>query len=324
MPARNVLKKKAKSAPPATFQDIILILQRFWARHGCLISQPYDVEKGAGTFNPNTFLRSLGPEPWKAAYVEPSRRPRDGRYGENPNRTQMFHQFQVILKPCPNDIMDLYLKSLAELGIDALEHDIRFLEDDWESPTLGASGLGWQVWLDGLEITQFTYFQQVGGVELKPISGEITYGLERLAMYLQKADSFWEMEYGSGVSYSEVFRENERQFSRYNFEAADTAILFKDFENHEREARRLIDLGLLLPAYDYVIKASHAFNLLDARGAISVTERTAYIGRVRGLARRTATAWLKLREDLGHPLLKAAHAVGGETAPAAPRKRGHA
>jgi glycyl-tRNA synthetase alpha chain len=309
MPTRKPLKAKAKSGPAASFQDIILILQRFWARHGCLIAQPYDVEKGAGTFNPNTFLRSLGPEPWNAAYVEPSRRPRDGRYGENPNRTQMFHQFQVILKPCPNDIMDLYLKSLSELGIVSTEHDIRFLEDDWESPTLGASGLGWQVWLDGLEITQFTYFQQVGGVELKPISGEITYGLERLAMYLQKADSFWEMEYGPGIGYAEVFRENERQFSRYNFEASDTAVLFKDFENHEREARRLIDLGLCLPAYDFVIKASHAFNLLDARGAISVTERTAYIGRVRGLARKTAVAWLKLREELGHPLLKHAEAA---------------
>jgi glycyl-tRNA synthetase alpha chain len=306
MSTRSSLKTKPKSA--CSFQEIILTLQRFWAERGCVIGQPYDIEKGAGTFNPNTFLRSLGPEPWSAAYVEPSRRPRDGRYGENPNRTQMFHQFQVLLKPAPVDIMDIYLESLAALGIDAREHDIRFLEDDWESPTLGASGLGWQVWLDGLEVTQFTYFQQVGGVELKPISGEITYGLERLAMYLQKVDSFWEMEYGSGVGYAEFFRENERQFSRYNFEAADTAVLFKDFENHEREAKRLIEAGLLLPAYDFVIKASHAFNLLDARGAISVTERTGYIGRVRGLARRTAVAYLKLREEQGHPMLQSGEA----------------
>jgi glycyl-tRNA synthetase alpha chain len=295
-------KRKAGSRA-YSFQDIILVLQQFWARQGCLIVQPYDIEKGAGTFNPNTFLRSLGPEPWNVGYVEPSRRPRDGRYGENPNRTQMFHQYQVILKPCPTHIVDLYLESLQALGIDPTEHDIRFLEDDWESPTLGASGLGWQVWLDGLEITQFTYFQQVGGVELKPISGEITYGLERLALYLQKAESFWDMEYGAGIGYSEVFRENERQFSKYNFEEADTAVLFRHFEEYEKEARRLIERGLVLPAYDFVIKASHAFNLLDARGAISVTERTAYIGRVRGLARKTALAWLKLREDLGYPLL---------------------
>jgi glycyl-tRNA synthetase alpha chain len=286
-----------------SFQDVILVLNRFWAKKGCMIAQPYDVEKGAGTFNPNTFLRSLGPEPWKVAYVEPSRRPKDGRYGENPNRCQMFHQYQVILKPCPTDIVALYLESMKELGVDPLKHDIRFVEDDWESPTLGASGLGWQVWLDGLEITQFTYFQQVGGIELKPISGEITYGLERIAMYLQKVDSFWDMEYGAGVSYAEVFRENERQFSKYNFETSNTAILFKDFENHEAEAKRHLELGMVLPAYDFVIKASHAFNLLDARGAISVTERTGYIGRVRGLARKTAAAYVKLREELGHPML---------------------
>ena len=296
-------KKKNKAL---SFQDVILILNEFWAKKGCMISQPYDIEKGAGTFSPNTFLRSLGPEPWNVAYVEPSRRPRDGRYGENPNRCQMFHQYQVILKPCPTDIVSLYLESLKMLGVDPLKHDIRFLEDDWESPSLGASGLGWQVWLDGLEITQFTYFQQVGGIELKPISGEITYGLERIAMYLQKVDSFWDMEYGAGISYAEVFRENERQFSKYNFETADTAMLFKDFENYEREAKRHIELGMVLPAYDFVIKASHAFNLLDARGAISVTERTGYIGRVRGLARKTAAAYVKLREDLGHPLLKGA------------------
>jgi glycyl-tRNA synthetase alpha chain len=215
----------------------------------------------------------------------------------------MFHQFQVLLKPCPTDIVELYLESLRALGVDPEEHDVRFLEDDWESPTLGASGLGWQVWLDGLEVTQFTYFQQVGGIELKPISGEITYGLERLAMYLQKADSFWEMEYGGGVGYAEMFRENEREFSRYNFEEADTKLLFQDFQNSEAEAKRLIEKGLVLPAYDFVMKASHAFNLLDARGAISVTERTGTIGRVRSLARKTAAAYLKLREDLGHPLL---------------------
>ncbi|MES2200951.1 MAG: glycine--tRNA ligase subunit alpha [candidate division FCPU426 bacterium] len=288
-----------------SFQDLILVLQEFWAKKGCLVVQPYDLEKGAGTFNPNTFLRSLGPEPWKVAYVEPSRRPRDGRYGENPNRCQMFHQFQVLLKPCPTDIIELYLESLRALGIDAQDHDIRFVEDDWESPTLGASGLGWQVWLDGLEITQFTYFQQVGGIELKPISGEITYGVERLAMYLQKVDSFWEMEYGSGISYAEVFRENERQFSRYNFEEANTKLLFEEFENCEAEAKRLIEKNMVLPAYDFVIRASHAFNLLDARGAISVTQRTGTIARVRGLARRTAAAYVKMREEMGHPLLVA-------------------
>jgi glycyl-tRNA synthetase alpha chain len=293
-------KKKTKAL---SFQDVILVLNEFWAKKGCMIAQPYDIEKGAGTFNPNTFLRSLGPEPWNVAYVEPSRRPKDGRYGENPNRCQMFHQYQVILKPCPTDIVDLYLQSMKQLGVDPLQHDIRFVEDDWESPSLGASGLGWQVWLDGLEITQFTYFQQVGGIELKPISGEITYGLERIAMYLQKAESFWDMEYGAGISYAEVFRENERQFSKYNFETSDTAMLFKDFENCEHEAKRHIELGMVLPAYDFVIKASHAFNLLDARGAISVTERTGYIGRVRSLARKTAAAYVKLREDLGHPLL---------------------
>ncbi len=306
-PARKAAAgaKAARRPYPYTFQEIILVLQEFWSKRGCLIVQPYDIEKGAGTFNPNTFLRSLGPEPWSVGYVEPSRRPRDGRFGENPNRCQMFHQYQVILKPSPNDIVDLYLESLVKLGIQPREHDIRFVEDDWESPTLGASGLGWQVWLDGLEITQFTYFQQVGGVELTPISGEITYGLERIAMYIQKKESFWDMEYGAGIGYDEVFRENERQFSRFNFEAADTAKLFRHFEDFEGEARRLIEAGMVLPAYDYVIKASHAFNLLEARGAISVTERTGYIARVRGLARKTAQAYLKLREDLGHPMLKA-------------------
>jgi glycyl-tRNA synthetase alpha chain len=292
-----------KNSKALSFQDVIIVLQEFWAKKGCLIVQPYDIEKGAGTFNPNTFLRSLGPEPWKVGYVEPSRRPKDGRYGDNPNRCQMFHQYQVLLKPCPTDIVELYLESLRKLGIDPLKHDIRFVEDDWESPTLGASGLGWQVWLDGLEITQFTYFQQVGGIELKPISGEITYGLERITMYLQKVDSFWDMEYGAGVSYAEVFRENERQFSKFNFEEANTQLLFEEFSNYEAEAKRLIEKGMVLPAYDFVIKASHAFNLLDARGAISVTERTGYIGRVRSLARKTAAAYVKLREELGHPMI---------------------
>jgi glycyl-tRNA synthetase alpha chain len=289
-----------------SFQDLIFILNDYWSAQGCLIAQPYDIEKGAGTFNPNTFLRALGPEPWKVAYVEPSRRPRDGRFGENPNRCQMFHQYQVLLKPNPSNIVDLYLESLVRLGIRPLEHDIRFVEDDWESPTLGAAGLGWQVWLDGLEITQFTYFQQVGGIELAPISGEITYGLERLAMYIQKKSSFWDMEYGAGISYEEVFRENERQFSAFNHDEADTAVLLRHFEDYETEAKRLIQAGLVLPAYDYVIKASHAFNLLEARGAISITERTGYIARVRGLARKTAQAYVALRERLGHPLLATA------------------
>ena len=294
---------KPKNKKALSFQDVIIVLQEFWAKKGCLIVQPYDIEKGAGTFNPNTFLRSLGPEPWNVGYVEPSRRPKDGRYGENPNRCQMFHQYQVILKPCPTDIVELYLESLRKLGIDPTKHDIRFVEDDWESPALGAWGLGWEVWLDGLEITQFTYFQQVGGIELKPISGEITYGLERITMYLQKVDSFWDMEYGAGISYEEVFRENERQFSKFNFEEANTKLLFEEFASSESEAKRLIEKGMVLLAYDFVIKASHAFNLLDARGAISVTERTGYIGRVRSLARRTAAAYVKLREDLGHPML---------------------
>jgi glycyl-tRNA synthetase alpha chain len=260
------------------------------------------MEVGAGTSHTATFLRALGPEPWKAGYVQPSRRPKDGRYGENPNRLQHYYQYQVVLKPAPANILELYLGSLEALGFDLKKNDIRFVEDDWENPTLGAWGLGWQVWLDGLEITQFTYFQQVGGVELKPISGEITYGLERLAMYLQKVDSFWEMEYGAGIGYSEVFRENERQFSKYNFEEADTAVLFRHFEEFDKEARRLLDKGLVLPAYDFVIKASHAFNLLDARGAISVTERAAYIGRIRNLARSVAQSYYDSRERLGFPM----------------------
>jgi glycyl-tRNA synthetase alpha chain len=286
------------------FQDVILTLQRFWAKRGCVIHQPYDMEKGAGTFHPATFLRSLGPEPWKTAYVEPSRRPTDGRYGENPNRLQHYYQFQVILKPSPDDIQELYLKSLKELGVDPLKHDIRFVEDDWESPTLGAWGLGWEVWLDGMEITQFTYFQQVGGIDLKPISGEITYGLERIAMYLQGVDSVFDLKWTGDVSYGDVHHNSEVEYSRYNFEEADVEMLFKLFDMYEKESERLLDSSLVLPAYDYTLKCSHAFNLLDARGAISVAERTRFIGRVRNLSRRCAEGYLEGREALGFPMLK--------------------
>lgn len=286
------------------FQDVILNLQKFWAERGCLLVQPYDMEKGAGTFNPATFLKVLGPEPWKAAYVEPSRRPTDGRYGENPNRLQHYYQFQVILKPSPDDIQELYLDSLKALGIDPLAHDIRFVEDDWESPTLGAWGLGWEVWLDGMEITQFTYFQQAGGIDLKPVSGEITYGLERITMYLQGVDNVYDLKWAPGVSYGDVHHRTEVEFSRYNFEEADTGMLFDLFDKYEAEAKRLMDKGLFLPAYDFCLKCSHAFNLLDARGAISVAERTRFIGRVRALARGSAEGYLKTREELGFPLLR--------------------
>jgi glycyl-tRNA synthetase alpha chain len=286
------------------FQDVILNLQKFWAERGCLLVQPYDMEKGAGTFNPATFLKVLGPEPWKAAYVEPSRRPTDGRYGENPNRLQHYYQFQVILKPSPDDIQDLYLDSLRTLGIDPLAHDIRFVEDDWESPTLGAWGLGWEVWLDGMEITQFTYFQQAGGIDLKPISGEITYGLERITMYLQGVDNVYDLSWAPGVSYGDVHHRTEVEFSRYNFEEADTKMLFALFDMYEAESKRLMEKGLYLPAYDFCLKCSHTFNLLDARGAISVAERTRFIGRVRALARGSAEGYLKTREELGFPLLK--------------------
>ena len=286
------------------FQDVILNLQKFWAEKGCLLVQPYDMEKGAGTFNPATFLKVLGPEPWKAAYVEPSRRPTDGRYGENPNRLQHYYQFQVILKPSPDDIQELYLDSLKALGIDPLAHDIRFVEDDWESPTLGAWGLGWEVWLDGMEITQFTYFQQAGGIDLKPVSGEITYGLERITMYLQGVDNVYDLSWAPGVSYGDVHHRTEVEFSRYNFEEADTDMLFTLFDMYEAEAKRLMEKGLYLPAYDFCLKCSHTFNLLDARGAISVAERTRFIGRVRALARGSAEGYLKTREELGFPLLK--------------------
>ena len=287
-----------------TFQDIILTLQNFWAGQNCILSQPYDVEKGAGTMNPSTFLRALGPEPWNVAYVEPSRRPADGRYGENPNRLFQHHQFQVIMKPSPDNIQELYLESLKKLGIKPEEHDIRFVEDNWESPTLGAWGLGWEVWLDGMEITQFTYFQQVGSVDVKPVSVEITYGLERLAMYIQGKENVYDLEWVNGVTYGDVFHQNEVEQSTYNFELADTELLFNLFDMYEKEAVRIIEQGFVLPAYDYVLKCSHTFNLLDARGAISVSERTGFIGRVRNMARLCAQGYLKQREELGYPLLK--------------------
>ena len=275
------------------FQDVILKLQSFWAEEGCLVVQPYDVEKGAGTFNPSTFLRSLGPEPWNCAYVEPSRRPTDGRYGENPNRLQHYYQFQVLLKPSPDDSQELYLQSLYHLGIDPGLHDIRFVEDDWESPTLGAWGLGWEVWCDGMEVTQFTYFQQVGGIECDPVSVEFTYGLERLAMYVQGVENVYDLDWnGAGMTYGDVFLRAEKEYSAYNFEHADTSALLTHFQDAEKECAATLDVGLALPAYDQCIKASHLFNLLDARGVISVTERAAYIGRVRTLAKGCCEAWL--------------------------------
>ena len=269
-----------------SFQDLILTLQQFWAKQGCVVLQPYDMEVGAGTFHPATALRALGPKAWNAAYVQPSRRPKDGRYGENPNRLQHYYQFQVILKPSPDNIQELYLESLKQIGIDPLAHDIRFVEDDWESPTLGAWGLGWEVWCDGMEVTQFTYFQQVGGIECRPVSGEITYGLERLAMYIQGKENVYDLDFnGKGVKYGDVFLQNEKEFSAYNLEFADTAQLLQQFTDAEKECMALIEKTLPLPAYDQCIKASHRFNLLDARGVISVTERASYIGRVRALAK---------------------------------------
>ncbi len=292
-------------------QSIILNLQAYWAARGCLIWQPYDVEKGAGTMNPATFLRSLGPEPWSAAYVEPSRRPVDGRYGENPNRLYQHLQYQVIIKPAPPDIQALYLDSLSGLGINPREHDIRFVEDNWESPTLGAWGLGWEVWLDGMEITQFTYFQQVGGFDVELVPVEITYGLERIAMYIQDCDNVFDLVWTGKVTYGEVFRRAEWEHSTYSFEEADRELLFRLFSLYEAEAERLLRAGLVLPAYDYVLKCSHAFNLLEARGAISVTERTGYIARVRNLARDSAREYLSRREASGHPLLEGGAARGG-------------
>jgi glycyl-tRNA synthetase alpha chain len=284
-------------------QDLILKFHKFWAEQGCVIHQPYDIEVGAGTFNPATFFRVLGPEPWKAAYVEPSRRPTDGRYGENPNRLQHYYQYQVILKPSPQDTQDLYLKSLSAININLLKHDIRFVEDDWESPTLGAWGLGWGVWLDGMEVTQFTYFQQVGSLELKTVSVELTYGLERIAMYLQEVDNVFDLQWSREITYGDIHHETEVQFSKYNFDASDINLHFNLFERYEAEAMRLMKEGLVLPAYDFCLKCSHSFNMLDARGAISVTERTSYIARVRKLARKCAVGYLKLREEMGFPLL---------------------
>ena len=285
------------------FQNVVLTLQKFWADRGATILQPTDIEVGAGTFNRHTFLRALGPEPWKAAYVEPSRRPTDGRYGENPNRLQHYYQFQVVIKPSPHDIQEQYLESLYALGIDPKAHDIRFVEDDWESPTLGAWGLGWEVWLDGMEITQFTYFQQCGGVDLKPVTSELTYGLERIAMYLQDVDNVYDLKWSEDVTYGQVHHRDEVQFSEYNFNVADTALHTKWFDEFEQEALALIEKGLVLPAYDYCLKCSHTFNMLDARGAISVTERTRYIGRVRAISRKCAEGYLALREEMGFPLL---------------------
>ncbi len=295
-----------------TFQEIILALERFWSERGCLIVQPYNSEVGAGTMNPGTFLRVLGPEPWKAAYIEPSKRPNDGRFGENPNRVQQFNQYQVILKPSPDNVLPLYIESMKAIGIDPDMHDIRLLEDDWESPTLGASGLGWEVWLDGMEITQFTYFQQAGGLELEPISAEITYGLERIAMYIQKVDDIMEIEWHDGVKWGELNMQAEREFSAFHFEHADTEMYFGIFEKFQGEARRMLEAGLILPAYDYVLKCSHIFNILDARGAISVSERTSYIGRIRDLARRTAEAYVAERERLGFPMLRDKKKTGGK------------
>jgi glycyl-tRNA synthetase alpha chain len=290
-----------------TFQEILLTLQHYWARNGCALLQPYDIEVGAGTFHTATFLRSLGPEPWNAAYVQPSRRPKDGRYGENPNRLQHYYQFQVALKPSPDNIQDLYLGSLRELGIDTSVHDIRFVEDDWESPTLGAWGLGWEVWLNGMEVTQFTYFQQVGGIDCKPVLGEITYGVERLAMYLQGVENVYDLVWtvypnGQKVTYGDIYHQNEVEQSTYNFEHANVPLLLDLFNKFEGEAARLIEANLALPGYEMVMKCSHVFNLLDARGAISVTERAAYIGRVRTLSRLVARAYYDSREALGFPM----------------------
>lgn len=286
------------------FQDLMLKLLNYWGEKGCIIAEPYDVEKGAGTMSPHTFLRALGPEPWKVVYVEPSRRPADARYGENPNRVYQHHQLQVILKPSPADIQDLYLDSLRAIGIDPLKHDIRFVEDNWEAPTLGAWGLGWEVWLDGMEITQFTYFQQVGGINCDLESGEITYGLERIAMYLQDVDNVFDIKWNKDFTYGDIFKKAEYEHSVYSFEKGDIDVLKGLFSTYENEARKTIEEGLVLPAYDYVLKCSHTFNVLDARGAISVSERTTYIGRVRNLARSIANLYLQQREEMGFPLLK--------------------
>ncbi len=286
------------------FQDIIFELGKYWAEQGCAIQQPYDMEVGAGTFHPATLLRSLGPEPWRAAYPQPSRRPTDGRYGDNPNRLQHYYQYQVVIKPSPQNVQELYLGSLQRFGLDLLEHDIRFVEDDWESPTLGASGLGWEVWLDGMEITQFTYFQQAGSIDLYPTTVEITYGLERIAMYLQGVESVYDIKWNDTITYGEIFHQAEVEFSTFNFEHANVEKLLEFFNVFEAEGLKLAELGLILPAYDYCLKSSHTFNLLDARKAISVNERTRYIGRIRNIARKVAEGYVAQREQMGHPLLK--------------------
>lgn len=286
------------------FQEMMFALKTFWSSQGCIMYEAYDVEKGAGTMNPATFLRTVGPEPWKVAYVEPSRRPADGRYGDNPNRLYQHHQFQVICKPSPDTIQELYLQSLAALGIRAAEHDIRFVEDNWESPTLGAWGLGWEVWLDGMEITQFTYFQQVGGIDVNPVASEITYGMERLAMYIQGVENVYDLQWNETFTYGDIFHQNEVEQSTYAFELSDADMLFELFDRYEKEAQRIAAKGLVIPAYDYVLKCSHTFNLLDARGAISVSERAAFIGRVRKMAGMCAKTYLAQREALGFPLLK--------------------
>ncbi len=290
-----------------TFQELITVLNEYWAQQGCIISQGYDSEVGAGTFNPATFLRVLGPEPWKTAYVEPSRRPTDGRYGDNPNRLQHYYQYQVIIKPSPENIQDMYLGSLKAMGFDLKKNDIRFVEDDWESPTLGASGLGWEVWLNGMEVTQYTYFQQVGGIPLHPISCELTYGLERLCMYIQNVNHFKDIQWNDTLTYGEIHLLDEREFSEYNFSVANTDLYFLLFDAYEKEVKAIIERGLVLPAYDFVLKCSHSFNMLDARSAISVSERQAYIKRVRNLAQLVAQKYLALRESLGYPLLKDEH-----------------
>ncbi len=286
------------------FQDIILELNRYWAEQGCVLQQPYDMEVGAGTFHPATLLKALGPEPWKSAYPQPSRRPTDGRYGDNPNRLQHYYQYQVVIKPSPLDVQELYLESLKRFGLDLMEHDIRFVEDDWESPTLGAWGLGWEVWLDGMEITQFTYFQQAGSIDLHPVTAEITYGLERIAMYLQGVNSVYDIKWNDEVTYGQIFHQAEVEFSTFNFEEANVEKMIDFFDSYESEALKLVEKNLILPAYDYCLKCSHTFNLLDARKAISVAERTRYIGRIRNIARKVAEHYVAQREEMGYPLMK--------------------
>ena len=291
-------------AKKLSMQDIILTLQQFWAKQGCMIMQSYDTEKGAGTMSPYTFLRAIGPEPWNVAYVEPSRRPADGRYGENPNRLYQHHQFQVLMKPNPDNIQDLYLDSLRALGIEPKEHDIRFVEDNWENPSMGCAGVGWEVWLDGMEVTQFTYFQQVGGLEVRPVASEVTYGLERLSSYIQDVNSVFDLEWADGVKYGDIFKEPEYEHSKYAFEESNQEMLLDAFDTYEKEAKRLIKEGLVHPAYDYILKCSHTFNLLDARGAVSVTERAGYLARIRNMAKAIAKVFVEERKKLGFPLIK--------------------